>query len=347
MAENTSKAISVLFYGLVCNLAGGVAAPQLFLGGEIIEEITISYSRVSSYLSCPQAHNYSYVERIKPKGVVRPLTFGGDFHKLLEHRGSEKLPDVYNEIKDTYRELDGRQQSQLGDEYLEELFEVFEDYTQYWYGAERPVKTEHEFKIHIANYKGIPVYFVGKIDELYKDGSIGEHKTFNQRPDLSILTMNQQSMLYAKAAQLEFGKLPPKIRWDYIKSRPAERPMWLEKSGRFSAAKSSKITHLSWLRACDEREIEDEEIRAKAEEYRENIHNFFFRYEVDIIPEMVEVVWNDFLSVVKQILTKSETNKVKNVTRDCSWCKFRPLCYAQFTGADVEYIKKTDYQSRD
>lgn len=314
----------------------------------IADEITISYSRVSSYLACAQAHYYSYVERIKPKGVVRPLFFGSDFHKLLEYRNSGKLDEIYNEIRDTYNELTGKQRSDIGDDYLEELFEVFEDYTQIWSDTEQPVETEHEFKIPIAKYKGIPVYFHGIIDEIYEDGSIGEHKTFGaQKPDLSILTMNQQSMLYAKALEIETGKLPPKIRWDYIKSKPSSRPMWLEKSGRFSEANDSKITPMSWLRACDEKGIDDPVIRGKAAKYADNVKNFFFRHEVDVLPEMADLVWNDFKQVVKDIIKRGHLNRVKKISRDCSWCNFRPLCYAQFTGADVEYIKETDYQKRD
>lgn len=284
---------------------------------------------------------------MRPKGVVRPLSFGSDFHKLLENRtDSSKLSDIYKDIKDTYYELPPNQQSSLGDNYLDDVFEVFEDYTQVWKGTEKPLITEHQFKIQIASYKGIPVYFVGFIDEIYED-AIGEHKTFNIKPDLSILTMNMQSMLYVKAWELESGQKLKKVKWDYIKSKPSERPIWLEKSQRFSEANSSKVTPMSWLRACNEKGIDDLEIRGKAAKYAPNIQNFFFRHEVDVVPEMVDLIWEDFLSTVKDIIRRGDINKVKNVTRDCSWCNFRPLCYGQFTGADVEHIKQSDFQKRE
>jgi len=311
-------------------------------------DITISYSRVATYLACPQEHYFSYVEGLKPKAVVRPLSFGRAFHRLLQYRNDpEKLAQTRDLIEDEYYDLPDDQQVALGEDFPRDVAEIFEDYCKVWEGSEQPVETEHEFKIPIARYKGNTVYFHGIIDEIYADGSIGEHKTFKVKPDLSILAMNQQSMLYAKALELERGIKPRKIRWDYIKSIPAERPMWLAKSARFSEAKSSKITPYSWLRACKEMGIDNPEILAKASRYEANIPNFFFRHEIDVIPEMVDMVWEDFKYTVKEILLRGNANKVKRISRDCSWCSFRPLCYAQFTGADVEYVKQTDYTQRE
>lgn len=312
-----------------------------------MDEITISYSRVSSYLSCPAKHNFSYVERLTPKGIVRPLSFGTDFHKLLEHRHyPPTLESAWIGIRDAYNALDPKQQESLGDDYLLDLEEIFVDYQQIYSGEEVPIETEHEFKIQIATYQGIPVYFHGIIDEIYSD-KIADHKTFTNAPDKGIMAMNMQSMLYAKAYELESGKKVSTILWDYIKSKPAESPIWLEKSGRFSEANSSKITPMSWLRACKERGITDPEILGKAGKYQGNIQNFFFRHEVEVIPNMVDTVWDDFTNVVKDIVTRGERNKVKNITRDCTWCNYRSLCYAQFTGADVDYVKLTDYKTRE
>lgn len=308
----------------------------------------VSYSRMSSYLSCPQKHYFSYVENLRPKGVVRPLSFGGDFHKLLENRrNSQGLVQVRQEIRETYFNLSSKEQEALGESYLDDLDEVFGDYLDIWTDEDIPEETEHEFLIPVGKFKGEEVLFHGLIDEIYKDGLIGEHKTFNQAPDRGTLAMNMQVCLYAKAYELETGNKITRVQWDYIKSTPADRPIWLEKSGRFSEATSSKITYNSWLRACDEREIDDVEIRNKGLKYLPNISNFFFRVTMEIIPSMVDTVWEDFKATAKDLVVRGHKNKVKNISRDCNWCSYRPLCYAEFTGADVDYVKQREYTIRE
>ena len=316
--------------------------------------ITFSYSKVSSYRSCPQKHYWNYQMGIKPNKLSRPLSFGSDFHKLLECRVSNELLDCAKEhITERYNDLTSRQQEDLGEDYLEGLFQVFEDYQERWKDAELPDITEHEFFLPLGKFKGEDIVFHGIIDELYFDKDtgevsvIGEHKTFSQMPDMSILAMNQQVCLYAKAIEQEFGVMPKKVRWDYIKSQPAKEPVWLSKSQRLSEASNSSITPYSWVRACKSHRIEDEAIIAKAKMYEPNLSNFFFRCEMEIIPEMVESIYKDFKTTVKEILNKGETNTTKHVSRDCSWCEYQPLCYGQFTGADLDYIIEKDFTTEE
>lgn len=310
--------------------------------------MNISYSRASSYAGCPQKHFWAYVVGISPKKPVRPLQFGTDFHKLLEMRGSQKKLSIAKEsIKDVFYDMPSQFQSELGDDYVEELFTVFEDYQKVWADTELPEKTEHRFEMPLGRYKGEPVNFVGVIDEIYEGGiKLGEHKTFSKAPDLNTLIMNQQINLYAKAYELENGVMPKYVQWDYIKSSPASQPVWLEKSQRFSAAASTSITPFSWERACKERGITDKQVLAKAQDYEQNIENFFFRHNLEINPNMAETIWADFKDLAREIVTKGSTNKRKNITKDCSWCSYQPLCYAEFTGADVDYIIKKDYEER-
>lgn len=316
----------------------------------VILIITFSYSRVSAYRSCPGKFHWGYVLELKPKKMSRPLNFGGDFHKLLENRASNvELEKTIQDLKDKYDNLTPQQQEDLGEDYIEGLLQVFEDYQQKWCNAELPDVTEHEFYLPLGKYKGEDVMFHGIIDELYFDKDtgtvsvIGEHKTFTNKPDMSILAMNQQVCLYAKAVEQEFGVMPTKVRWDYIKSQPSKEPIWLDKSQRFSEAANSNITPFSWLRACKSRGIQDQAILSKAKLYEPNIDNFFFRCEMEIYPEMVEAIYRDFKTTVKEILSKGRTNTTKHVSKDCSWCEYQPLCYAQFTGADLDYIIEKDY----
>jgi CRISPR/Cas system-associated exonuclease Cas4 (RecB family) len=309
-----------------------------------VKKLKISYSKISSYLNCPQKHYFSYIQRIKSKKTVRPLSFGSDFHKLLENRYDDnKIQETIKNIQEKYDNLDSESQLELGDSYIEDLKTILNDYNQVYQDTDKPIKMEHEFLIKVGVYKKESIYFNGIIDEIYENLTIGEHKTFNRQPDMSILAMNTQVCLYSKAYELEFGNKIQRVQWDYIKSNPADYPVWLEKSHRFSDAASQKVTNLSWLRACDERGITDQDIRNKAEKYRCNLSNFFFRCCIEIVPQMVDTVWDNFKNIIKDMVIRGESNKVKNINMNCSFCEYRPLCYAEFTGLDTKYVLDKDY----
>lgn len=310
--------------------------------------IKVSYSMLSSYMDCPQKFNFNYIQGLRLKKPEKPLFFGSDFHKLLQYKHKPKeLKKAFTSIEETYNDMPMLFQAELGDNYIEDLKTIFEDYCEVWQDTETPIETEHEFFIPIGKYKGEEVVFHGIIDELYGDGVIGEHKTFNRTPDMGTLAMNTQVCLYAKAVELEKKEKIHRVRWNYIKSSPSEHPIWLEKSQRFSDAKSNKITPMSWRRACESKGISDKQILDKAVKYSPNISNFFFRCETELVPDMINTVWSDFKQAVKDLISRRHTNRVKHITRNCGWCKFRPICYAEFTGADTDYVISTDYTIKD
>ena len=164
---------------------------------------------------------------------------------------------------------------------------------------------------------------------------------------MNTLMMNTQKSLYCKAAEIIWGKLPNKVRWDYIKSTPAKAPIWLEKSNRFSAAANKDITPDSFKRECKARGITDKATLKQAEQYAGNEHNFFFRVQQDVYPEMVEEVFNGFVYTCRDIINRGRENKVKNITRDCSWCEYRDICMAEMSGNDRAYVIGEKYQRRE
>lgn len=282
------------------------------------------------------------------------MYFGTDFHKLLELRNDpNKLKTAKKEISEEFYSLPPSYQSDLGDNYVQDLFDIFKDYTQVYAEVRQPQVTEKVFQFEVGKYKEEPIVFTGKIDELYllkrqgvKSITVGEHKTFSNKPNMDVLVMNPQKCLYAKAAYFLKGILPDKVKWDYIRSIPASAPIWLEKTKRFSEAASTKITPMSWKRACKERNILDPEILEKGDKYASNIPEFFFQVELDIDPAMVENIWDGFLYTSKQIIRFGDSNKTKNVTRDCSWCQYRDICYSEMTGGNTEYVIARDFEDK-
>ena len=87
--------------------------------------MNISYSRMSSYLACPYGHYLRYVEHLNLKKPVKPLYFGTDFHKLLELRNKPKLLEkARKDIEDKFYEMPPQFQSELGENYVENLFTI-------------------------------------------------------------------------------------------------------------------------------------------------------------------------------------------------------------------------------
>lgn len=316
--------------------------------------IHISYSRMQSYLGCPYSHYLRYVRRLSKKRPERPLYFGTDFHKLLELRNDPKaLKTARTVIVDAYYDMPASWQGDLGENYVDDLFSIFQDYQKVYSGTRQPQVTEQDFELEVGKFRDEPIIFVGKIDEMYllkKRGEkfikIGEHKTFTNKPNMDTLVMNPQKCLYAKAVQFLKGILPERVIWDYIKSTPASEPIWLEKSGRFSEASSSKITPMSWERACESRGIADPEVIARGERYAPNITEFFFKVELDIDPRMVDKVWEGYMFTAKQIIRFGEKNRTQNITKNCSWCSYRDICHAELTGGDPEYIISKDFEEK-
>lgn len=314
----------------------------------------ISYSRYSSYLHCPYQHWLRYVRGLTKKRPERPLYFGTDFHKLLELRNDPAaLKTAITKIKDDYYAMPASWQGDLGENYVEDLFSIFEDYQEIYKDVKQPQVTERDFALEVGEYRGEPIIFVGKIDEEYlwkrhgeKQIMLGEHKTFNYKPNMDVLVMNAQKCLYAKAIQIERGILPHRVKWDYIRSTPASAPIWLEKSGRFSSAASTKITPMSWRRACAERGITDPKVLAEGERYQGNITEYFFQVELDIDPAMVQRIWDGYIFTSKQLIRYGSKNRTHNVTRDCAWCSYHDICYSEMTGGDPEYVISKDFEER-
>ena len=311
--------------------------------------MNISYSRVSKYLRCPRAHYLSYIERLELDKPIKPLSFGSDFHKLLQYRrGKTKLKKAKLEIIHKFDSLPSRFQSELGDNYIDDLFTIFSDYRNVYRGEEKPIHTELEFSIPVGKIKGEQVNFIGYIDEIYDEYKVvGEHKTFGQKPSMDTLVMNPQGCLYAKAVELLYGKLPEKIRWDYIHSSPAKIPAYLKPSQRLSCAKDNRVTPFSWARACKLYNIVDEQEILKGENFQQNISNSYFRHDLAVMPIMVERTWETFRYVAKDIITRGKTNQTQNLTRDCGFCNFRDICHTEFTGGNVKYLIEKNYRTKE
>lgn len=308
----------------------------------------VSYTKVNKYLTCPYAYYLVYERKLKPRSVSTALIFGADMHTLLQHRGEpkEKIKVVIDELSIVYNNQPEEVKSTLGENYIDDLKEIFSDYLKVWKKEAVPDFTEYEFNIDLGETSdGRKIVFNGFIDGLYldkeKDSSktiIEEHKTFSVKPDNSTLLMSIQKHLYAKAMEELTGYFPQGILWDYIKSSPAKEPAML-KSGKFSTAKTTSVTPYSWKRACKKAGITDKAyIKEGANSYKENISNFYFRVYEPYNPSMVNKIFEEFKNTVFEIVENEGKLKRKHCSRNCSWCDMLPICKSEFLGEDSEKV---------
>lgn len=94
------------------------------------------------------------------------------------------------------------------------------------------------------------------------------------------------------------------------------------------------------------RGINDPKVLQDGDKYEPNIPGFFFQTELDIDPNMVDAVWDGYLYTAKQIIKQGHKNTAQNISRNCSYCSYHDICYAELTGGDVDYIIDKDYQER-
>lgn len=310
--------------------------------------VKVSQSRIGTWKRCGYCHYLKYVLRIRKKGKVRPLYFGSDFHYLLEHYDHPKdltnVKKAFSKIKKAYDKLSAKELTDIGGNYLNELQTIFKDYKYVYLPLETDTR-ELDFEIELRK----DVLIRGKIDAIVETDNniiIVEHKTFNKKPNSIVFDMNSQALIYAKVVRLlGYPSKPIKILWDYIHSKPAEEPPIVD--GKLKLNKSSKIIPQSFRRAAMKVGWDKKEARNKSLEYLGNMENFFFRKEVMVFDSAIDSFWEDTMQDIKMIYKFGETCKSKNITRDCSWCDYQPICVLELNGGDVKGLIESQYEIKE
>ena len=61
-------------------------------------------------------------------------------------------------------------------------------------------------------------------------------------------------------------------------------------------------------------------------------------------------VYEDAVTTANQIrefMNKPKEEFDRNLTRDCSWCEYYPLCQAELRGLDSDFMRKVDYKKKE
>lgn len=185
--------------------------------------VRLSFSRVSTYRTCPAQFRYGYVDGI-PSEPSPHLSFGSSIHAALERFYDRKLPDPPSE-----------------DELLEYLYEAWDsagfvdmdrDEQLSWYRHGQQVlrrfhrreAADYRLPADVEKWFELPfddvALVVGSIDrvDVDEDGAleIVDYKTSKRVKDRDRVRGSMQLAIYAMACEHLYGRLPTAVTLDFV-----------------------------------------------------------------------------------------------------------------------------------
>lgn len=310
----------------------------------------VSNSKVKTWRRCRYAYHLKYVERLEKKRVSRPLQFGRLVHSMIEFHAEGKDP---MSVIDTLSVEDMKLFRAEKEEYGDLLADVRCIMTEYFafHGDDSLVAlrvngryAEHEFNVEIAP----GIILNGKIDMIARTPNklrwLVEHKSFNHLPSEDERWRNTQSIVYFKAMDFLGWRPVDGVCWDYIHSKS---PAWppLLKNGTMT--RKAMITLPTRVReAIVKHELKERDYRDVVEAAAGKRKHYFQRSFNPVKPSVIKHVWSDFVSTAKEMADCHGKSRERNIERHCSWCDFEPICRAELTGHDADFIRRNDYREK-
>jgi hypothetical protein len=331
-------------------------SPQCIKIGEVEGEglIEFSVSKIKKWRGCQQAHDYKYVDKLRPKKKAVALRRGTWIHSCLEAKdvGGDWTEVLKKLKKEEYEPLFLEEKAELGDLPME-VFRIMRAYQQTWAKVEleyETVRVEQDFMIRV---EGTPFVLTGKIDRIMKQKANGkiwcmEHKTMAKGiPTEDFRMSDVQTGVYIWVMEKLAPYLGYKasdiagVMFDYIKTKPPTIPDVL-KDGSMS---KKKIDCDRWTyMACLKKEgLDPKDYIDFLKKLDENV--FFVRIPLTKSKKMVSQIMKEFLNSAKQIYTLSGKCVARNLSFTCDRpkCEYRDLCIADLQGLDTEMLIKLNF----
>jgi hypothetical protein len=267
---------------------------------------------------------------------------------MLEAEANDNDPfEVLDNIDLEGKKMFKEEREMYGD-ILNDVEIIMTDYFEHWdgqlvYMRKNKKGSEHKFKIDIMD----GVTWEGKIDGFAKTPNklkwLVEHKSFNQMPNEDARWRNIQSTTYHRAVDiLGWFNLDGSL-WDYIWSKPPTKPQILKKGGvSQKQIKTLPTKILQWQKQNKIKDIGD--LLYKASLSRSD---WFQRIFTRKNKRVIDMVWEDFEASIKEIVERSEKDKIRTIDRHCSWCSYESICRAELYGGDVDFIIEREYTVED
>lgn len=287
---------------------------------------------------------------LQKKKKKRPLVFGSIIHAVAE---AQLEGENWEKLLDNIDLKDGkmfRREKEMYGNLIADIRDIMTDYFEYWEGDFKPIKfegrrSEHEFRIELDD----GLWFTGKIDAAAKAKGMRwlvEHKSFSRMPSEDERWRSVQAAVYFRAMEEMGFKKIDGVLWDYISSKPCNVPGETTKTGRVSQARIDTLPSRlkRWFK---EEGLKKKDYSKLMQDAIHNRRNRFIRIYSPIKSRVVDVIWDDFVDTAVEIRDFFGKKKDQNIGRHCSWCDFQPLCKAEATGADIDWLLEREYQSED
>lgn len=310
----------------------------------------VSQSRVNTYRLCHRKYFFKYVEKIRAKLKKRPLKFGSIVHKLLQEHSKGHDPfKTLQKIAQTERKLFIEEREMYGN-IVEDIRYIMRAYFSFWKDSDfhlikpRGEKAISEIEFTIEVDDGIEC--TGIIDGLVsarRMNWLGEHKTHKNFPDANHRWRNMQSAIYLRVADmLGWQKLDGTL-WNFVRSKPPTRPQLLN-AGGLSQRKIDSLPEVI-IDTIRKNNLSVSPYREFIADQTNNLPTWFDRVYTAAKPRVVKAIWEDFIDTAREMKDTYGKKKDRNIGQHCTWCEFEPLCRAELSGLDTDFLKEREYEA--
>lgn len=311
------------------------------------EKFKISHSKGKVGRRCQMAYYYKYILMLRAKTKSRPLMIGTLIHESIEsYIKNGTYLGVFDEFrKNTFTRLNVEEQA-LNADIIDLCKVLVRGWVNRWRkGPYEMLWVEKEFELEIAP----GIWFNGKIDGRCREKETGrewliEHKTCKRMPDELIRMYDIQTPLYTSVLE-EIGEKPVTgVVWDYVRSKAPAIPELL-KSGQLSARKNIDTIPEVFLRELHRHGLSPDGYQDIIKSLIDE--SFYRRIPYQVTKHQTKRLREELIITAHYLQDlEQQTDFCRNLSRDCGWCDFKDLCYAELRGDDVEYLIKHNFEVR-
>lgn len=310
----------------------------------------VSQSKVKLFRRCHRAYHYKYILKLIKRLKAHPLLMGIVIHEAIELmlqgkswkkplRNAEKEIDkMFDEEAIDYQDLVSTSKGMI--QGYEEMYE--ED-------GLTPIEVELHIQVPLIDN----IVLQGKVDSLQEEEGNGrlwqvEHKTCKSIPDEKNRMSDIQTLIYHWALPRIGMQAPIGVIWDYLRKKLPTVPQLLKKEGAgLSKAKNIDTTRAVYEQAIIDNDLDPDDYTEVLESLNGREENFFRRIKMPIAQSAVDSVVEDLKSTAIQMKEMGHIVKDRNMTRDCSWCDYYPICQSELRGGDVEQLISRQYTTKE
>lgn len=288
------------------------------------------------------------MKNLRKRTTPLPLKRGSLIHLLLEtHLKGEDWEKVLADYAKKFAELMDEEKEYYGD-LPNDAHRIITGYIDH-YRQQEPLETlavELSFgrsKDKIPPVEVLPGVLVkGKIDWLVKDSRgiwTAEHKTVSKQiPTESFRLFDMQTAIYTRVVQLLGYPEPAGIMFDYIRTKPPTMPK-MTKQGRLSRAKIV-TDYQTYMQAILDNGLNPADYREELQHAAQQ--QFYTRKYLPKPDYLVDHLLSD-LRIVAAEMKHLANHPHRNLSRDCGYCEYEPLCTAELLNLDTEFLLHAEY----